>query len=71
MGLGSASSTEELHLKKLMEIKDKNIEDLLNELRQTKEIYQQYKAQYLAEEKAIKAKCLELTAKCDLKSAEA
>jgi hypothetical protein len=52
----------------MVEIKDKNIEDLLRELKETKEIYQEYKLQYLNEEKRLKAKFTEIAAKFDAQS---
>ena len=56
--------SQEEYYKKMAEIKDKNIQDLLNELKETKEIYQEYKNQYFAEEKRLKTKFAEIAAKC-------
>ena len=61
--------SQEEYYKKMAEIKDKNIQDLLNELKETKEIYQQYKSQYFADEKRLKTKFAEMSAKFEAQSA--
>ena len=56
-----SSSSHEEFLKKTIEIKNKNIDELLKELKETKDIYQEYKSSYLNEEKKMKSKIIELS----------
>lgn len=65
----SGNQSEE-YFKRMVEIKDKNIEDLLKELRETKQIYSEYKNQYLNEEKRMKAKLADITLKLEAQVAE-
>ena len=52
---------KEDYLRRTIQVKDKNIDDLLKELKETQDLYQGYKTQYLAEQKQMKVKLSELT----------
>lgn len=43
-------------LRRTIEVKNKNIDELLKELKETQELYQTYKTSYIAEEQKLKSK---------------
>ncbi len=55
-------NSQEDYYKKMMEVKNGHIEKLLEQLRETKDLYQQYKQQYMNSENILKSKVSQLTA---------
>jgi seryl-tRNA synthetase len=56
---------QEDYLRKTIEVKNRNIDELLRELKETQEVYQTYKNEYLSEEKKMKDKIAGLGAQVE------